>query len=46
MTGHFKQSEFTQGLVQGVHKAGELLAQHLPRRSDDQNELPDKVEPG
>lgn len=46
MTGHFKQSEFTRGLIQGVRKAGELLAQHFPRRPDDQNELPDKVEQG
>lgn len=46
MTGHFKQSEFTQGLIHGVRKAGELLAQHFPRRPDDQNELSDQVEQG
>lgn len=43
MSGHFKKSEFTPGIVHGVRKAGELLAQHFPRRPDDRNELPDRV---
>ncbi len=43
MSGSFKKSEFTQGVVHGVHRAGELLAQHFPRRPDDRNELPDRV---
>lgn len=44
MTTHFKKSEFTQGIVHAIHKAGLLLADHFPRRADDQNELPDAVE--
>ena len=44
MTGHFKQSDFTQGIILGVRKAGELLAQHFPPGSDDRNELADEVE--
>jgi uncharacterized membrane protein len=44
MSGHFRESEFTRGIVHGVRKAGDLLAQHFPRRPDDQNELPDQVE--
>ena len=44
MTGHFKKAEFTQGILHGIHKAGELLAQHFPRCPGDQNELPDEVE--
>jgi uncharacterized membrane protein len=44
MTGHFKRSDFTQGIVHGVRKAGELLAQHFPCGPDDRNELPDAVE--
>ena len=43
MTDHFRKSEFTPGIVLGVKRAGELLAQHFPRRSDDRNELPDRV---
>jgi uncharacterized membrane protein len=44
MTEHFRKSEFTEGIVQGVKRAGELLAEHFPRRPDDANELPDRVE--
>ncbi|MFO1487863.1 MAG: hypothetical protein U1F65_05240 [Verrucomicrobiota bacterium] len=44
MTGYFKRGDFTDGLVHGVSKAGELLARHFPRRPNDRNELPDAVE--
>lgn len=44
MEQRFKQAEFTEGLVNGIEKAGGLLAEHFPRRPDDQNELPDKIE--
>lgn len=44
MTAHFRAGEFTEGIVQGIHRAGELLAEHFPRRPDDANELPDRVE--
>jgi len=43
MTGHFRRSDFTQGIVHAVAKAGDLLARHFPRRADDQNELPDEI---
>ena len=43
MSGHFKSSDFTRGIVHGVKKAGELLARHFPRKPDDVNELPDEV---
>jgi uncharacterized membrane protein len=32
MTGHFRKSEFTEGILHGVQKADELLAEHFPRR--------------
>jgi uncharacterized membrane protein len=44
MSGHFRQAEFTRGIVQGIRKAGEVLSQHFPRRPDDRDELPNKVE--
>jgi uncharacterized membrane protein len=44
MTNYFKQSDFTQGIVHGIRKAGQLLARHFPAGPDDKNELPDKVE--
>ncbi len=43
MSGHFHKEEFTQGLVHGIRKAGDLLAQHFPHRPDDKNELPDDI---
>jgi uncharacterized membrane protein len=44
MSGHFRNSDFTMGIIHGVHKAGELLARHFPRKPGDKNELPDEVE--
>jgi uncharacterized membrane protein len=32
MTGYFRKSEFTPGIIHGVQKAGELLAAHFPRQ--------------
>lgn len=43
MAGYFRKSEFTSGLVHGIRKAGQVLAQHFPARPGDQNELPDDV---
>ncbi|HTQ52677.1 MAG TPA: TPM domain-containing protein [Candidatus Acidoferrales bacterium] len=34
MTGYFRKAEFTPGIIHGVQKAGELLAQHFPRKRD------------
>jgi len=44
MTGHFKQSEFTAGIVHAIRKAGELLAAHFPPQPGDTNELSDQIE--
>jgi uncharacterized membrane protein len=44
MTGHFKRSQFHEGLIHAITRAGDLLAEHFPRRPDDQNELPDQIE--
>ena len=46
MTARFRAAEFTEGIVQGITRAGELLAEHFPRRPDDSNELPNRVEHG
>ena len=43
MSDHFRKSEFTQGLLLGVKRAGELLARHFPRRDKDTNELSDDI---
>jgi uncharacterized membrane protein len=43
MSEHFRNGDFTTGIVQGISRAGELLGEHFPRRPDDHNELPDRV---
>jgi uncharacterized membrane protein len=43
MSGHFKKSDFTEGILHGVRKAGELLAAHFPPHRGDAHELPDQV---
>jgi uncharacterized membrane protein len=34
LTGYFRKSEFTPGIIHAVQKAGELLAEHFPRRRE------------
>jgi len=46
MTARFRVAEFTEGIVQGITRAGELLAVHFARHPDDSNELPNRVEHG
>lgn len=43
MTACFKRGEFTEGLLHGINRAGDLLAAHFPHEPDDQNELPDDM---
>ena len=33
MSGYFRKGEFSEGIGHGVAKAGELLAEHFPRRA-------------
>ena len=40
---HFAQGFFTEGLVKGIHSAGEQLKHYFPYQSDDVNELPDDI---
>jgi uncharacterized membrane protein len=43
MEEHFRRGDFTEGLLHGIAKAGDLLAEHFPREANDTNELPDEV---
>jgi uncharacterized membrane protein len=43
MTDHLKQGHFTEAILDAVGRVGDLLAQHFPRESDDQNELPNAI---
>ena len=40
----FRRGEFTEGVVKGVQKAGDLLALHFPHSASDVNELPDQID--
>jgi uncharacterized membrane protein len=39
----FAAGHFTEGLVRGIRRAGELLAEHFPKAPQDRNELPDEI---
>ncbi len=43
MSRRFREGDFTEGLVHGISRAGQLLATHFPRRPGDANELPDDI---
>ncbi|MBN7809607.1 TPM domain-containing protein [Algoriphagus sp. H41] len=44
MLSHFRQGKFTQGLIEGIHLAGEQLSAHFPYDQDgDVNELSDDI---
>jgi uncharacterized membrane protein len=46
IAAHLKSGAMTEAIVAAVEKVGAVLAEHFPRSSDDQNELPDRVERG
>jgi uncharacterized membrane protein len=44
MAGNFRQGKFTQGLIAGIHQAGEQLGAHFPYdQAGDKNELSDEL---
>jgi uncharacterized membrane protein len=43
MEEHFRRGAFTDGILRGVEKVGQVLAEHFPREAGDTNELPDEV---
>ena len=43
---HFKEGNFTDGLVAGILRAGERLKQYFPYADTDSNELPDTISKG
>jgi len=44
LEGHFRQGEFTAGLIAAIHRAGDLLALHYPPTPESVNQLPDDIE--
>lgn len=43
LTQHFKQNNFTEGLAEGITKAGEKLKSFFPYQSNDSNELSNDI---
>ena len=43
MVSHFKKGDFTQGLVEGIHKVGEQMKVSFPYCEDDENELSNEI---
>ena len=43
---HFKNGEFSQGLIEGITKAGEELSKHFPWLHGDANELDNSISKG
>jgi uncharacterized membrane protein len=43
MIAHFREGQFTEGLVEAIQSAGEQLKIHFPYETDDVNELPDDI---
>jgi uncharacterized membrane protein len=40
---HFRKGQFTEGIIAGIDRVGEVLAQHFPKEAGLGNELPDEV---
>ena len=43
MITHFKQKQYTEGILASMQKIGEHLIQHFPVQPDDKNELDNEV---
>jgi len=43
MLAHIKDGRIGAGMAAAVAEVGKILAEHLPRADDDQNELPDRL---
>lgn len=43
LTIRFKEGEFSDGIVEAIHAAGEELRTYFPRASDDVNELSNEI---
>ena len=43
LTIHFKAGEFTDGIVDAIHSAGDQLKAYFPRATDDRNELTNEI---
>jgi uncharacterized membrane protein len=40
---HFANGKFSEGLIWGIERVGEILSKHFPIKKDDTNELSNKI---
>jgi len=43
MMDHFRENNFTEGLVEAITETGKQLKTHFPYQADDKNELSDEI---
>jgi uncharacterized membrane protein len=43
LLNHFRDNQFTEGLIEGIGKVGSHLKQHFPYQTGDVNELSDEI---
>ena len=46
MRAHFQKENFTGALVEAIEETGRVLANHFPKKTSPQNELPDEIVEG
>ena len=44
MAEKLRADRFNEAVISGISMAGDLLARHFPRRTDDRNELPNEID--
>jgi uncharacterized membrane protein len=43
MMDHFRENQFTEGLIDAITETGKKLKSHFPYKTDDKNELSDEI---
>ncbi len=43
LLNHFRENQFTEGLINGIDKVGNYLKEHFPYQAGDVNELTDEI---
>ncbi|HRW70400.1 MAG: TPM domain-containing protein [Lentimicrobium sp.] len=43
LINHFREGQFAEGIIEGIHEAGKQLKKHFPYTSSDINELSDEI---
>lgn len=43
MQEHFLEGQFSEGIIHGIDRVGKILSEHFPVKSDDSNEISNRV---